>query len=148
MGIFLCLPLGAKYYPQPPASRLLAKAVHHIFQTFMLEPAIQHSSGHLSYTPNNLRGMLWRWKQRLKEISGVLPVTTTKGRVWIHTSRSGWLQSLCSFQLTVLSPEKDKRFSPSTSVIDFFIHSFFFWVRPCASLMLGSLQYPTPVSWN
>ena len=52
MGLSLCILLGAKYYP--PTSNFLAKAVHHIFPTFILESAIQHQSGHLYYAPNNL----------------------------------------------------------------------------------------------
>ena len=62
MGLFLCILLGAKYYP--PTSNLPAKAVYHIFPTFILESATQQQSGHLYYAPNNLQVMSWRQKHR------------------------------------------------------------------------------------
>ena len=57
---------------------------------------------------------------RNTEISDVLSVTT-KGRVRIHTSRSGRLQILGPFQFTALTPEKDKGSSPNIS--DALFHS-------------------------
>lgn len=100
-----------------PTSNLPPKAAHYIFQQiFTPVSATQPSQTIFPHTPRNLRGLLRRQKQRLWEVSGVFLVTTTrKRRVGVHTSRSGWLQSLCPLLFTVLSPKADKRFPPISS---------------------------------
>lgn len=140
MGLFPAFFLVPNTIPQPPTSQprqfIVSSHLHtRICHPTSIRPSLLCSQQPTSYVMETARRlvMYFQWKQREEQ------------DMWF---RSGRLQILGPSSSLRLTPEKDKG-SSSTLVMHFF-HSliFFSWVPPRASLTVGRLQYPIPISWT